>query len=85
MGGYAQLFWMVPLAALLFYLLKKQAIKASRDKHTRKIIKQRLAHILEERLSWRGVVGNAGEDLEPGDAVALGDDDKYYKARKAAP
>lgn len=57
MGEYVQLFWMVLLAVVLFYLLRRQAIKASRDKHTRRIIRQRLEAIRVNNESWR----NAGK------------------------
>ena len=52
MGEFAQLLWMVPLAALIFYLLRRQAVKAARDKHTRKIIKRRLQKMREENERW---------------------------------
>jgi len=43
-----QFLWMIPLAALLFYLLRRKAIKDAREKYTRKLIKQRLDRIRQE-------------------------------------
>ena len=56
MGEYAQLLWMVPLAALIFYLLRRKAIKDARARYTRKLIKQRLEMIRQENERW----GKAG-------------------------
>ena len=53
MGESAQLIWMVPLAVLLFWLLKRNAIKTARRNHTKKIIRQRLARIREDNDRWR--------------------------------
>ena len=52
MGESAQLLWMVPLAALIFYLLRRKAIKDMRDQYTRDLIKQRLQIIREENERW---------------------------------
>jgi len=40
MGEFAQLIWMVPLAALLFWLLRRKLIKDARRNYTRKIIER---------------------------------------------
>jgi len=52
MGEYAQLLWMVPLAAAIFYLLRRKAIKDAREKYTRKLIRQRIKMIREENERW---------------------------------
>lgn len=53
MGEYAQLFWMVPLAALLFWLLRRKAINDAREKYTRNLIKRRIAMIRAENERWQ--------------------------------
>lgn len=53
MGEFAQLLWMVPLAAAIFYLLRRKAIKDAREKHTRRIIKHRLEQIRAENELWK--------------------------------
>jgi len=52
MGEYAQLLWVVPLAALIFYLLRRKAIKDARARYTRNLIKKRLQMIREENDLW---------------------------------